>query len=102
MRLSRLSNTLFIIVLLLVFFSSTVAAKDKWINLHTKNFNIVSNASEGDTRTIANKLEQFRNIFTKIFNVKPEAIPVTVIVFKNDDAFKPFKPGFEGKPANIS
>ena len=35
-------------------------AKDKWINLTTKNFNIVSNADEHDTRELAQKLEQFR------------------------------------------
>src|SRR5882724_3423406 len=38
-------------------------AKDKWINLTTKNFNIISNADEGTTRKLALKLEQFHYVF---------------------------------------
>jgi tetratricopeptide (TPR) repeat protein len=79
------------------------SAKDKWINLQTKNFNLVSNADEGQTRELALKLEQFRAVFAKIFKIqKASAIPVTVVVFKNDGSYKPFKPLYNGKPANIS
>jgi tetratricopeptide (TPR) repeat protein len=78
-------------------------AKDKWINLQSKNFNIVSNADEGDTRELALKLEQFRAVFAKIFKIQnASAVPVTVVVFKNDSSYKPFKPLYNGKPANIS
>lgn len=78
-------------------------AKDKWINLSTKNFNIISNADEGDTRKLALKLEQFHYVFSKIFNlpaVRP--IPTTVMVFKSDGSFKPYKPLYNGKPANLA
>src|SRR5262245_48945883 len=84
-------------------FSHGAAAKDKWINLHTKNFNIVSNADEGQTRKLAENLEQFRYVFSQLFNIKGVApVPVTVIVFKSDGAFKPFKPLYNGKPANVA
>lgn len=83
--------------------ASTAEAKDKWINVRTKNFNIVSNASENDTREVALKLEQFVYVFSKIFNTKTTAdVPVTVVVFKDDGSFKPFKPLYNGKPANIA
>jgi tetratricopeptide (TPR) repeat protein len=78
-------------------------AKDKWINLTTKNFNIISNADEGDTRKLALKLEQFHYVFSKLFNlpaVRP--IPTTVMVFKSDGSFKPYKPLYNGKPANLA
>ncbi|MEK6322684.1 MAG: tetratricopeptide repeat protein [Acidobacteriota bacterium] len=78
-------------------------AKDKWINLTTKNFNIISNADEGDSRNLALKLEQFHYVFSKLFNlpaVRP--IPTTVMVFKNDGSFKPYKPLYNGKPANVA
>jgi tetratricopeptide (TPR) repeat protein len=79
------------------------AAKDKWVNLHTKNFNIVSNADEGATRQLASNLEQFRYVFSQLFSIKGVApVPVTVIVFKSDGAFKPFKPLYNGKPSNIA
>ena len=83
--------------------TAQAAAKDKWINLHTKNFNIVSNAEEGATRQLASKLEQFRYVFSQLFSIKGvAAVPVTVIVFKSDPAFKPFKPLYNGKPANVA
>jgi tetratricopeptide (TPR) repeat protein len=83
--------------------TGSAQAKDKWINLTTKNFNIISNASESDTRKVVLKLEQFHYVFSKLFNlplVRP--IPTTVMVFKSDDSFKPFKPLYNGKPANLS
>lgn len=83
--------------------ASNTQAKDKWINLTTKNFNIISNADEGDTRKLALKLEQFHYVFSKIFTlpaVRP--IPTTVMVFKSDGSFKPYKPLYNGKPSNVA
>ncbi len=82
---------------------STVQAKDKWINLTTKNFNIISNADEGETRKVALKLEQFHYVFSKLFNLPAvRSIPTTVMVFKNDGSFKPYKPLYNGKPTNVA
>jgi tetratricopeptide (TPR) repeat protein len=101
MKLYRLRYALFIALIGLL--AVPASAKDKWINLQTKNFNVVSNADEGQTRELALKLEQFRAVFAKIFKIqKASAIPVTVVVFKNDSSYKPFKPLYNGKPANIS
>jgi len=78
-------------------------AKDKWINLTTKNFNIISNADEGPSRRLALKLEQFHFVFSTLFNLPLQRpIPTTVIVFKHDASFKPYKPLYNGKPANVA
>jgi tetratricopeptide (TPR) repeat protein len=77
-------------------------AKDKWINLTTRNFNIISNADEGETRKLALKLEQFHYVFSKLFNLAPRPIPTTVMVFRSDGSFKPYKPLYNGKPANVA
>jgi tetratricopeptide (TPR) repeat protein len=83
--------------------SGAAVAKEKWINLQTKNFNIVSNADEGATRGLALKLEQFQYIISKLFDIKrPSPVPITVVVFKDDGSFKPFKPLYNGKPANLA
>lgn len=83
--------------------ASPALAKDKWIQLTTKNLNVVSNADESDTRELALKIEQFHFIFTKLFGIGTEGfLPVTVIAFKSDSSFKPFKPLYNGKPSNIS
>ena len=101
MKHNRLTALLFIACVLAI--ASPALAKDKWINLRTKNFNIVSNAGERDTRELALKLEQFRYVFSKIFSAQPvESVPITVMAFKNDGSFKPFKPLYEGKPISAA
>ena len=80
-----------------------VSAKDKWIALTTKNLNLVSNADENATREVALKIEQFHFILTQLMGVSTEGfLPVTVIVFKNDSSFKPYKPLYNGKPGNLA
>jgi tetratricopeptide (TPR) repeat protein len=97
------SRRLIVAPLLALALLSTVEAKDKWISVRTKNLNIISNAGEDDTRNLALKLEQFVYVVSIILNTKTTAdVPVTVMVFKNDGSFKPFKPLYNGKPANLS
>jgi tetratricopeptide (TPR) repeat protein len=83
--------------------AAPVAAREKWINLSTKNFNIVSNADDGGTRKLALKLEQFHFAFSTIFKLPLErSLKTTVIVFKNESTFNPYKPVYNGKPANVA
>jgi tetratricopeptide (TPR) repeat protein len=79
------------------------SARDNWFLLRTRNFNVVSNANEGRTREMALRLEQFLSVFAKVFNMRTQSpVPITVLVFKSDDSFKPFKPLYNGKPANLA
>src|SRR5215510_922941 len=74
---------------------TTVAAKDTWVSVRTKNFLMLGNASEKEIRRVALKLEQFREAFTNLFpHIRFNTpVPTTVIVFKSDSSFAPFKPG---------
>jgi tetratricopeptide (TPR) repeat protein len=74
---------------------TTVVAKDTWVSVRTKNFLMLGNASEKEIRRVALKLEQFREAFTNLFpNITFNTpVPTTVIVFKSDSSFAPFKPG---------
>ena len=81
--------------LFLVLFSFVQAeAKDEWIKVRSKNFYLIGNAADKDIRRVATKLEQFRVVFSNLFPKMKftSAIPTTVIVFKSDRAFKPYKP----------
>ena len=99
----RLKSTISLVCFVVVLTAAPVAAKDKWINLTTKNFNIISNAGEGGTRKLALKLEQFHLVFSKIFNLPLErSIKTTVMVFKNESSFSPYKPLYNGRPANVA
>jgi tetratricopeptide (TPR) repeat protein len=74
--------------------NTPVAAKDTWVSLRTKNFSMLGNASEKDIRRVAVKLEQFREVFTNLFpNTRFNTpVPTTVVVFKSDSSYGPFKP----------
>ncbi|HEX3251233.1 MAG TPA: tetratricopeptide repeat protein [Pyrinomonadaceae bacterium] len=72
-----------------------VVAKDTWVSVRTKNFLMLGNASEKEIKSVGLKLEQFREAFTNMlpsirFNTP---VPTTVIVFKSDSSYAPFKPG---------
>jgi thioredoxin-like negative regulator of GroEL len=87
-------RALLYIVALLVVFQTQAFAKDEWINIRSKNFNLVGNASEKDIRKVATKLEQFRESFRMIFAQMKlnSAIPTNVVVFKSASSYKPYKP----------
>lgn len=71
-----------------------VAAKDTWTSVRSKNFLLLGNASEKEIRQVGVRLEQFREVFSHLFtSMKVNSpVPTTVIVFKNDSSYRPFKP----------
>jgi hypothetical protein len=94
--MKRLSLTLLTVAFFLLVVSSVpVQAKDKWTRVKSKNFLLIGNGGEKDIRQVATKLEQFREVFTKLFpTVKfTTPVPTTVVVFKDDKSFASFKPG---------
>jgi tetratricopeptide (TPR) repeat protein len=93
--LKRLTILASLLCLLLLIQSVTpVAAKETWTSVKSKNFFLIGNGSEKDIRQVATKLEQFREVFTHLFKGMnfQGAVPTTVIVFKSDSSFRPFKP----------
>jgi len=100
MKLRFLYLTLFCVVL--IFAVSTPSfAKDTWINVRSKNFFLIGNASEKEIRQVATKLEQFRETFRLLFPKAKfnQTIQTNVVVFKSDSAYRPFKPKLaNGKP----
>jgi len=87
---------------------SPAPAKDVWLKAQSKHFTLIGDASEREIRGVGMRLEQFREAFSQIFSrlfsplVVKSSVPITVIVFKNDSAYKPFKPLYQGKPAEVS
>jgi tetratricopeptide (TPR) repeat protein len=71
-----------------------VSARETWTSVRSKNFFLVGNASEKDIRRIGVQLEQFRDVLTRLLtNMKAAStVPITVMVFKSADSFKPFRP----------
>jgi tetratricopeptide (TPR) repeat protein len=95
-RMKNLQIYTLLVLLLIVFcfVPRSVSAKDEWLRVRSKNFNLLGNASEKDIRKVATKLEQFRETFRQLFKLSNlnSATPTNVVVFKNSAAYKPFKP----------
>jgi len=81
-----------------------VSAKDTWLSVRSNNFFLVGNAGEKEIRQVAARLEQFRDVFSRLFpGMKfTSPVPTTVIVFKSDSSYKPFKPLADGKVVLVS
>ncbi|HEY6231963.1 MAG TPA: DUF1570 domain-containing protein, partial [Pyrinomonadaceae bacterium] len=91
-------RTAFIIALLFFLLAggsspAVVNAKDTWTSVRSKNFLLVGNASEKDIRQVGIRMEQFREVFARLFpklNIN-SPVPTTVVVFKNDASYRPFQ-----------
>ena len=87
---------------------SASPTEEVWLRAQSKHFTLVGDASEKEIRNAGTRLEQFRQAVSQLFSqlFSPSAIrssvPITVIVFRNDAAYKPFKPLYQGKPADVS
>lgn len=81
-------------LLLVVSQPATVSAKDNWVTVRTKNFFMIGNAGEKEIRQVGLRLEQFREVFTRLFPHMRfnTPVPTTVIVFKSHSSYGPFKP----------
>lgn len=89
---------------LLLFAAGTANAADKWTSVRSENFHLVGNASAAHIRKVARDFELFRWGFSQFFTMRGglPSTGTTVLVFKNDLVFKPFKPLYKGKPANVA
>ncbi len=91
----------FVLILAIVLFvlatassSAPVSAKDTWTKVQSKNFLLIGNASEKEIKPVGVRLEQFREVFARLFPSSKvnSPVPTTVIVFKNEQSYRPFKP----------
>ena len=78
-------------------------AAAKWTQVQSENFTFIGDASEGQIRRVAERLEQFREA---LLGVLPGAraqspVPTVVMVFATDRSMTPVKPLFRGNPIEI-
>lgn len=63
-----------------------------WTSLETENFEFVGNSDETSMRAVAGRLERFRAALTKVMGIPGPAGRTRVIVFKDAESFREFKP----------
>lgn len=79
-------------------------AAAKWTQLQSENFLFIGNASEGQIRRLAERLEQFRDAMLRVLpNANAHSpVPTVVMVFDTDRSMTPVKPLFRGKPIEVA
>jgi tetratricopeptide (TPR) repeat protein len=77
---------------------------EKWTSVQSKNFTLIGNASEREIRKFAARLEQFREAFMRLLSVEhfDTSVPMTVMVFRDDESYRPFEPLYHGQPAEVA
>jgi tetratricopeptide (TPR) repeat protein len=88
--------------LLVVISIQPLFAADKWVTIRSKNFLLIGSASESEIRRVGRTLEEFRSALAMMFPKMEQvsSVQTTVVVFKDDASFAPYKPLQNGKPSN--
>jgi FimV-like protein len=78
--------------------------RDTWRSVRTNNMFVIGNADPEKLRQVAAWLEFFHRSFARLIsrNVIDSSVPTTVIVFRDEASFRPFKPIYQGRAANVS
>src|ERR1043165_3213002 len=99
----------FFSTLLLVLFlalPAPVAAqtRNSWRSVKTNNLFVIGNADPEKLRQDAVWLQLFHSAFGRLVsrNVLDPSVPTTVMVFRDDASFNPFKPVYQGRTASLA
>src|SRR5215218_3337639 len=78
--------------------------RDQWRSVRTNNLFVIGNADAEKLRQVAAWLEFFHSAFARLVsrNVLESSVPTTVVIFRDDASFIPFKPLYQGRPVNVS
>src|ERR1051325_56982 len=78
--------------------------RDSWRSVRTNNLFVIGNADADKLRQVAAWLEFFHSAFGRLVsrNVIDSSVPTTVIIFRDDASFTPYKPLYQGRPANVA
>ena len=79
---------------------SAAAADEAWIEMRSAHFQVISNASEGSTRTLTWQLEQIRNVIAVLWPWARVDLstPLGVIAVKDENSMRALAPAYwEGK-----
>jgi len=78
--------------------------RETWRSVRTNNLFVIGNTDAEKLRQVSVWLEFFHGAFARLIsrNVLDSSVPTTVVVFRDDASFEPFKPLYQGKPANVA
>ena len=92
-----------LVVLLVLCLLLPAPAWATWTRLSSDHFTFVGDASERELRTLAQRLEQFREVVGRVLGTGTisSPVPTLVIVFQNDRSFADYRPVYKGKAVQV-
>jgi len=77
--------------------------QETWRSVRTNNLFVIGNADAEKLRQVAAWLEFFHSSFARLVsrNVLNSSVPTTVVIFRDDASFVPFKPLYQGRPTRV-
>jgi hypothetical protein len=82
-----------LVAFLFLFFTPAAFSRDHWICLRSANFELFTTSDEATGRGALVFFEQVRRAYTEVLGIKlPENKPVTIVAFRDEQAFAPYRP----------
>ncbi len=84
--------------------NAAAQTRETWRSVRTNNLLVIGNADPEKLRQVAAWLEFFHSAFARLVsrNVLDSSVPTRVVVFRDEASFVPFKPLYQGRPANVA
>lgn len=108
MRCRLASKTVLSIAIALIFGAanpmSLRASEPEWVEVHSPNFSVITDAGEKRGREAAMRFEQMRAVFgTLITQAKVNLpVPLQIVAFRNTKELRQVAPIFHGKPTQVA
>ena len=92
-----------VIGLALCLAEARAAAPSRWTRLRTQHFVLLGENGDKPLRRVGERLEQFREVFARVFPSTRQTMPAPAIVyvFTSERAYQPFMPLFNGKRVDV-
>ena len=90
--------------LVLVLATAGEAGNDQWVEVRSKNFNVITDAGEKRGGEVLLRFEQMRAAFSVLFNkLKVSSpVPLQIVAFRNSKELKQVSPMWKGKPVELA
>jgi FimV-like protein len=86
-----------------LFVASHATARETWVGVRSPHYLLVGDTTGSEIREVAIRFEQFRKAFSQLFPASglSSSVPTTVVVFKDFDSYRDFRPLYQGRPTEF-
>lgn len=100
---SRVDRIVHVCAALLITLCLPTDAAARWTTLESQHFVFVGDASEREIRSVAERIEEFREVVARILPGTTETSkPTVVVVFADDRSLRPYAPQYQGRPTEVA